>query len=55
MLSPIRAALLEPAGHPVKTPGIGRLLERHGWRKVAPDTRHPRTHPAGMADWKNNS
>ena len=25
---------------------VSRLLARHGWRKVAPDTRHPKRQPA---------
>lgn len=55
VLSPIRAALSERVGHPVKASVVWRLLERHGWRKVAPDTRHPKNDPAIMADWKKNS
>ena len=31
------------------------VLARHGWRKVAPDTRHPKTDPALQEDWKKNS
>ena len=32
-----------------------RLLARHGWRKVAPDTRHPKSDPAVQEEWKKNS
>lgn len=55
VLSPIRAALSERVGHPVKASVVWRLLERHGWRKVAPDTRHPKNDPTIMAEWKKNS
>jgi transposase len=55
VLSPIRAALSERVGHPVKASVVWRLLERHGWRKVAPDTRHPKNDPKVMAAWKKNS
>jgi transposase len=55
VLSPIRAALAQRIGHPVKASVVWRLLARHGWRKVAPDTRHPKNNPAVMRDWKKNS
>ena len=32
-----------------------RLLARHGWRKVAPDTRHPKSDPLAQEQWKKNS
>jgi hypothetical protein len=31
---------------------IYRLLARHGWRKVAPDTRHPKSKPEVQEAWK---
>ncbi len=55
VVSPLRAALAQRGGHPVKASLIYRLLARHGWRKVAPDTRHPKSSPAAQADWKKNS
>jgi len=55
VVSPLRAALAERVGHPVKASLIYRLLARHGWRKVAPDTRHPKSSPAAQAEWKKNS
>ena len=33
---------------------VDRLLERHGWRKVAPDTHHPKSDPAAQEEWKKN-
>ena len=54
VLSPIRAALAQRVGHPVKASVVWRLLARHGWRKVAPDTRHPKNDPAVMQAWKKN-
>lgn len=53
--SPIREALAEKIGQPVKASVVYRLLERHGWRKVAPDTRHPKSDPAVQDAWKKNS
>jgi transposase len=55
VLSPIRAALAQRVGHPVKASVVWRLLARHGWRKVAPDTKHPKNDPRIMAAWKKNS
>src|SRR3972149_4885671 len=55
VLSPIRAALAQRVGHPVKASVVWRLLARPGWRKVAPDTKHPKNDPSIMAAWKKNS
>lgn len=52
VLSPIRAALAQRIGQPVKASVVWRLLARHGWRKVAPDTRHPKNDPQIMQAWK---
>jgi hypothetical protein len=30
------------------------MLARHDWRKVAPDTRHPKSDPQAQQDWKKN-
>jgi len=50
VLSPIRAALAQQLGRPVAASVVWRrLLARHGWRKVAPDTRHPKSDPAAQA------
>ena len=54
VVSPLRAALAQRVGHPVKASLICRLLARHGWRKVAPDTRHPKSSPAAQEDWENS-
>ena len=55
VVSPIRAALAQRLGQPVKPSVVYRLLARQGWRKVAPDTRHPKSKPEVQADWKKNS
>ena len=55
VVSPLRAALAERVGQPIKASLIYRMLARHGWRKVAPDTRHPKSNPAAQEDWKKNS
>lgn len=55
VVSPIRAALAQRLGKPVKASVVYRLLARHGWRKVAPDTRHPKSKPEVQEAWKKNS
>ena len=54
VLSPIRAALAQRLGRKVAASVVYRFLARHGWRKVAPDTRHPKSDPQVQADWKKN-
>ena len=54
VVSPMRAALAQKLGKPVKASVVYRLLARHGWRKVAPDTRHPKSDPQAQAEWKKN-
>ena len=55
VLSPIRAALAQRLGRPVAASVVWRLLARHGWRKVAPDTRHPKSDLVAQQAWKKNS
>lgn len=55
VVSPLRAALAQKLGHPVAASVVYRLLARHGWRKVAPDTRHPKSDPLAQEAWKKNS
>ena len=54
VVAPIRAALAQRLGRPVAASVVYRLLARHGWRKVAPDTRHPKSDPQRQEDWKKN-
>jgi transposase len=55
VVSPIRAALAQRLGRKVAASVVYRLLARHGWRKVAPDTRHPKSDPEAQEQWKKNS
>ena len=50
VLSPIRAALAQRLGRKVATSIVYRFFARHGWRKVAPDTRHPKNDPQTQED-----
>lgn len=52
--SPLREALAQRLGQPIKASVVYRMLERHDWRKVAPDTRHPKSDSAVREAWKKN-
>src|SRR5438876_7113333 len=52
VVTPLRVALEEKLGRRVKASVVYRLLDRHHWRKVAPDTRHPKTQPSLQDEWK---
>ena len=52
VVTPLRVALEEKLGRRVKPSVVYRLLDRHRWRKVAPDTRHPKADPAVQEEWK---
>jgi transposase len=54
VVSPMRAALAQKLGRAVKASVVYRMLARHDWRKVAPDTRHPKSDPAVQEEWKKN-
>ena len=55
VVSPLRAALAEKLGRKKVTHSVVyRLLARHGWRKVAPYTRHPKSDAAAQMEWKKN-
>jgi len=55
VVSPLRAALAQKLGRKVAATVVYRMLSRHGWRKVAPDTRHPKSDPQVQEAWKKNS
>ena len=42
-------------GHSVSLSGVYRMLARHGWRKLAPDTEHPQGNAQAREKWKKNS
>ena len=48
----IQQAYRQHTGRDVARSTIYRLLERHGWRKVAPRPRHPKADPAAQAAFK---
>lgn len=52
VVTPLQVALEEKLGQRLKPSVVYRLLERHGWRKVAPDTKHPKAQPSVQDEWK---
>jgi transposase len=55
VVPPIRAALEEKIGKQVPASTVYRLLARHGWRKVAPDTCHPKKDADAQETFKKTS
>ena len=49
---PIHAALVERLGRSLPLSTTYRLLARHGWRKVQPDTKHPKGKPEIQEEFK---
>ena len=49
---PVHAALMEILGHSIPMSTTYRLLARHGWRKVQPDTKHPKSKPEIQEEFK---
>ena len=52
---PLHAALEETLGRKIPLSTTYRLLSRHGWRKVSPDTKHPKSRPEEQEEFKKNS
>ncbi len=51
---PIHAALVKQLGHNTPMSTTYRLLARHGWRKVQPDTKHPKSDRSVQEEFKKN-
>jgi transposase len=55
VVSRIKQALEARLGRKVALASAYNLLHRHGWRKLAPDKRNPKTDLAAQTEWKKNS
>ncbi|NNK97058.1 MAG: winged helix-turn-helix domain-containing protein, partial [Desulfobacterales bacterium] len=55
VVPPIHKALEEKIGRKVPASTIYRLLARHGWRKVTPDTCHPKKDAEAQETFKKTS
>ena len=42
-------------GSNVSKTTVYRMLHRHGWRKIQPDTKHPKVDPIAQEEFKKNS
>lgn len=51
----IKRALDERLGRTAALASVYNLLHRHGWRKLAPDKRHPKADVEAQEAWKKNS
>lgn len=51
----VKAQLEAELGRPMALSSVYNLLHRHGWRKLAPDKRHPQSDEQAQRDWKKNS
>jgi len=54
VVPPLKEKIGERLGKAVALSTIYRMLARNGWRKLAPDTAHPKGDPAVREDWKKN-
>ena len=54
VVSQIKAELETAIGRPIALSSVYNLLHRHGWRKLAPDKRHPQSDPQAQQEWKKN-
>ena len=50
----IKAELEGALGREMALSSVYNLLHRHGWRKLAPDKRHPQSDPQAQQEWKKN-
>ena len=55
VIPPLKEKIAQRLGKPVALSTIYRMLARNGWRKLAPDTAHPKGDASAREDWKKNS
>jgi transposase len=55
VVPPIHEALERHLGRTVPASTVYRMLARHGWRKVTPDTCHPKRDEQAQENFKKNS
>lgn len=51
----LKTAIEAKLGKPLALSSVYRMLARHGWRKLAPDTKHPQGDEVARETWKKNS
>lgn len=55
VVSEVKRKYEELVGHSVPKSTVYRMLKRHGWRKIAPRPRHPKTDKAKQEAFKKTS
>lgn len=55
VVSEIKSAYEKKVGRTVNKTTVYRMLERHGWRKIAPRPHHPKADPEVQEVFKKNS
>lgn len=55
IVPPLHEALEQQIGRKLHHSQVYRMLARHGWRKLSPDSVHPKADIAKQEDWKKNS
>jgi len=53
--SEVKVAYELAIGHKIPKSTVYRMLNRHGWRKIAPKTSHPKADLKAQEDFKKNS
>ena len=54
IVNEIRQSLEKKLGHATAIGTTYNLLHRHGWRKLAPDKKHPKVDVEKQEEWKKN-
>ena len=54
VVPPIHAALEKKLGRSIAASTVYRMLARHGWRKIEPDTSHPKGNMQAQEEFKKN-
>ena len=54
VIAEVKTAYERAVGRAVARSTIYRVLERHGWRKIMPRPRHPKSDPQVQEDFKKN-
>ena len=55
IVPPLKIQIEAALGRPMARSTVYAMLHRHGWRKLAPDKRHPQSDPVAQEEWKKNS
>lgn len=54
VIPPLHETLCKQLGQPISLSTVYRLLHRHGWRKIVPDTEHPKGNEQMREEWKKS-